>query len=181
MNLRNSLAVFWGGGVSGGYQALLLDEDQGWLLVGGKDHIYLLRPDSLDLPTHTIHWPAAREHVEHCRQAGKSLETDCANFVRLLQPFNKTHVYACGTGAFHPQCTYLHVGHNAEQPLFMLSHTVESGRGKCPFSPREPFTARLTAYNPATVRLIPAAERLSSCGVGRSSCGVGGLASGVSC
>ncbi len=26
----------------------------------------------------------------------------------------------------------------------MLSHIVESGRGKCPFSPREPFTARLT-------------------------------------
>ncbi|XP_070697645.1 semaphorin-3D [Pempheris klunzingeri] len=26
----------------------------------------------------------------------------------------------------------------------MLSQTVESGRGKCPFSPREPFTARLT-------------------------------------
>ncbi|XP_033482610.2 semaphorin-3D [Epinephelus lanceolatus] len=143
-DLRNGSAVFWKGGVSGGYQALLLDEDQGWLLVGGKDHIYLLRPDSLDLPTHTIHWPAAREHVEHCRLAGKSLETECANFVRLLQPFNKTHVYACGTGAFHPQCTYLHIGHNTEEPLFMLSHTVESGRGKCPFSPREPFTARLT-------------------------------------
>ncbi|XP_068584205.1 semaphorin-3D-like, partial [Cebidichthys violaceus] len=143
-DLRNSSAVFWEGGISGGYQALLLDEDQGWLLVGGKDHIYLLRPDSLDLPTHTIHWPAAREHVEHCCLAGKSPETECANFVRLLQPFNKTHVYACGTGAFHPQCTYLHVGHNAEEPLFMLSHTVESGRGKCPFSPSQPFTARLT-------------------------------------
>ncbi|XP_070787086.1 semaphorin-3D-like [Enoplosus armatus] len=143
-DLRNSSAVFWEGGVSGGYQALLLDEDQGWLLVGGKDHIYLLRPDSLDLPSRTIYWPAAREHVEHCRLAGKSLETDCANFVRLLQPFNKTHVYACGTGAFHPQCTYLHVGLSSEDPSSMLSHTVESGRGKCPFSPREPFTARLT-------------------------------------
>lgn len=53
-DLRNSSAVFWEGGVSGGYQALLLDEDQGWLLVGGKDHVYLLRPDSLDLPTHTV-------------------------------------------------------------------------------------------------------------------------------
>ncbi|XP_051249091.1 semaphorin-3D [Dicentrarchus labrax] len=143
-DLRNGSAVFWEGGVSGGYQALLLDEDQGWLLVGGKDHIYLLRPDSLDLPTRTVYWPAAREHVEHCRLAGKSLETDCANFVRLLQPFNKTHVYACGTGAFHPQCTYLHLGHNTEEPSFTLSHTMESGRGKCPFSPREPFTARLT-------------------------------------
>lgn len=96
------------------------------------------------LNTHTIHWPAAREHQIHCVMAGKNPETDCANFVRLLQPFNKTHVYACGTGAFHPQCSYLHVGHDTEEPLFELSDTMESGRGKCPFSPREPFTARLT-------------------------------------
>uniref|UniRef100_A0A3P9BRS4 Si:dkey-49n23.1 n=1 Tax=Maylandia zebra TaxID=106582 RepID=A0A3P9BRS4_9CICH len=144
-DVRNGSAVFWEEGVSGGYQALLLDEDKGWLLVGGKDHIYLLKSDSLDQPSQKIYWPAAREHVEHCRLAGKSLETECANFVRLLQPFNKTHVYACGTGAFHPQCTYLHLGHNTEvPPLFTLSHTVESGRGKCPFSPKEPFAARLT-------------------------------------
>lgn len=123
---------------------MLLDEDQGWLLVGGKDHIYLLRPDSLDQPTQTIHWPAAREDVTHCIMAGKNPETECANFVRLLQPFNKTQVYACGTGAFNPKCTYLHLSPNTEEPQFMLSHVVESGRGKCPFSPREPFTARLT-------------------------------------
>ncbi|KAI9514004.1 hypothetical protein NQZ68_037254, partial [Dissostichus eleginoides] len=141
--LKNS-SVFWQAGVSGGYEALLLDEDQGWLLVGGKDHVYLLRADNLTLNTHTIHWPAAREHQIHCIMAGKNPETDCANFVRLLQPFNKTHVYACGTGAFHPQCSYLHVGHDTEEPLFALSDTMESGRGKCPFSPREPFTARLT-------------------------------------
>uniref|UniRef100_A0A667WZJ2 Si:dkey-49n23.1 n=1 Tax=Myripristis murdjan TaxID=586833 RepID=A0A667WZJ2_9TELE len=51
--------------------------------------------------------------------------------------------YACGTGAFHPQCAYIQLGHNPEELEFMF-HTVESGRGKCPFSPREPFTARLT-------------------------------------
>ncbi|KAM4740989.1 semaphorin-3D isoform 2-T3 [Anableps anableps] len=143
-DLRNGSAVYWDGGVSGGYQVLLLDEDRGWLLVGGKDYIYLLNPDNLDRPAQKIHWPAAGEHVERCRLAGKSLERDCANFVRVLQPFNKTHVYACGTGAFHPQCTYLQLGHSPEEPLFKLSHAVESGRGKCPFSPREPFTARLT-------------------------------------
>ncbi|CAL8400789.1 unnamed protein product [Arctogadus glacialis] len=143
-DLRNSSAVFWEGGVSGGYQALLLDEDRGWLLVGGKDHIYLLRSDSLDLPTRTIYWPASPEHVEDCRQAGKSLEMECANFVRVLQPFNKTHVYVCGTGAYDPQCSYLHLGDSSQEPVFLLSPTVESGRGKCPFSPSEPFTARLT-------------------------------------
>ncbi|XP_038872482.1 semaphorin-3D-like isoform X1 [Salvelinus namaycush] len=141
----NSSSVFWDRGVSGGYQSLLLDEDRGWLLVGGRDHIYLLHSDSLALPTRTIYWPAVEEHVEHCRLAGKNLSTDCANYVRLLQPFNKTHVYVCGTGAYHPQCTYIDLGHSTEEPLFRLqSHAVESGRGKCPFSPREPFTARLT-------------------------------------
>uniref|UniRef100_A0A3P9NYM7 Si:dkey-49n23.1 n=1 Tax=Poecilia reticulata TaxID=8081 RepID=A0A3P9NYM7_POERE len=140
MKFQNGSAVYWGAGVGGDYQVLLLDEDRGWLLVGGKDHIYLLNPDNLDQPVHKIHWPATREHVEHCRLAGKN----CANFVRVLQPFNKTHVYVCGTGAFHPQCSYLQLGQNPEEPWFRLSHAVESGRGKCPFSPREPFTARLT-------------------------------------
>ncbi|XP_030632535.1 semaphorin-3D [Chanos chanos] len=142
---RNSSAVFWDGGERGGYQALLLDEDRGWLLVGGRDHVYMLQSDSLVRSARKIHWPAAREHIERCKHAGKNLLMDCANYVRLLQPFNKTHVYVCGTGAYHPQCTYIDLGHNIEEPTFKLqTHTVESGRGKCPFSPQEPFTARLT-------------------------------------
>ncbi|XP_051766898.1 semaphorin-3D isoform X1 [Ctenopharyngodon idella] len=142
---RNSSAVFWDGGEAGAYQALLLDEDRGWLLVGGRDHIYMLNSDSLTQPARKIHWPAGQEHIEHCKHAGKNLSMDCANYVRLLQPFNKTHVYVCGTGAFHPQCTYIDLGHILEKPTFwLLSHVRESGRGKCPFSPQEPFTAHLT-------------------------------------
>ncbi|XP_076864404.1 semaphorin-3D [Brachyhypopomus gauderio] len=142
---RNSSAVFWHGGSGGGYRALLLDEDRGWLLVGGRDHVYLLHSEGLTQPERKIHWPAEREHTERCKYAGKNLLTDCANFVRLLQPFNKTHVYACGTGAYHPECMYIDLGHSTEEPTFrLLDHAVESGRGKCPFSPHEPFTARLT-------------------------------------
>ncbi|XP_035244787.1 semaphorin-3D isoform X1 [Anguilla anguilla] len=137
---RNSSAVFWGTGFGGGYQSLLLDEDRGWLLVGGKDHIYMLQSDSLALPTRKIYWPAEREHIEHCKSAGKNAETECANFVRVLQPFNKTHVYVCGTGAYHPLCTYIDLSQSTEKPSFQL----ESGRGKCPYSPLEPFTALLT-------------------------------------
>ncbi|KAG9260178.1 semaphorin-3D [Astyanax mexicanus] len=145
MRSRNSSAVFWHGGSSGGYQTLLLDEDRGWLLVGGRDHVYMLQAESLTQPMRKIHWPAGKEHTERCRHAGKNLSTDCANFVRLLQPFNKTHVYVCGTGAYHPQCTYIYLGHSVEEPAFtLLTHTVESGRGKCPFSPHESFTAQLT-------------------------------------
>ncbi|XP_066526682.1 semaphorin-3D [Hoplias malabaricus] len=145
MRSRKSSAVFWQGGSSGGYQTLLLDEDRGWLLLGGRDYVYMLQSESLTQPMRKIHWPAGREHAESCRNAGKNLLTDCANFVRLLQPFNKTHVYVCGTGAYHPECTYIYLGHSTEEPSFtLLSHAVESGRGKCPFSPHEMFTARLT-------------------------------------
>ncbi|GAA6106959.1 semaphorin-3D [Tachysurus ichikawai] len=143
----NSSAMFLhgGAGVNGYYEVLLLDEDRGWLLVGGRDHVYMLNSESLTQITHKIYWPAGREHTERCKHAGKNQSTDCANFVRLLQPFNKTHVYACGTGAYHPMCTYIDLGHNVEEPaLRLLSNAVESGRGKCPFSPHEPFTARLT-------------------------------------
>lgn len=37
-------------------------------------------------------------------------QTECANFIRVLQPYNKTHVYVCGTGAFHPICGYIDLG-----------------------------------------------------------------------
>ncbi|TRY93811.1 hypothetical protein DNTS_012180 [Danionella cerebrum] len=145
LRLRNNSAVFWDAGEGGAYQALLLDEDRGWLLVGARDHIYMLNSDSLKQPARKIHWPAGQEHIERCKYAGKNLSVDCANYVRLLQPFNKTHVYVCGTGAFHPQCTYIDLGHNLEKPTFrLLNHVGESGRGKCPFSPQERFTARLT-------------------------------------
>ncbi|XP_051977786.1 semaphorin-3D-like [Xyrauchen texanus] len=141
---KNSSAVFWDGGAGGEFQALLLDEDRGWLLVGGRDQIYMLNSESITQPARKIHWPAGQEHIESCKSAGKNLLMDCANYVRLLQPFNKTHVYVCGTGAFHPQCTYIDLGPNLEEPTFQLSNHVESGRGKCPFSPREQFTVRLT-------------------------------------
>lgn len=37
-------------------------------------------------------------------------QTECANFIRVLQPYNKTHLYVCGTGAFHPICGYIDLG-----------------------------------------------------------------------
>lgn len=43
-----------------------------------------------------------------------SPQTDCANYVRVLHPYNRTHLLACGTGAFHPMCTFVYVGHRGE-------------------------------------------------------------------
>lgn len=46
-----------------------------------------------------------------------ALQTECANFVRLLQPYNRTHLLACGTGAFQPMCAFIYVGHRGEVSL----------------------------------------------------------------
>lgn len=34
-------------------------------------------------------------------------QADCPNFIRVLQFLNTTHIYACGTYAFSPRCTYV--------------------------------------------------------------------------
>uniref|UniRef100_G3PGT6 Sema domain, immunoglobulin domain (Ig), short basic domain, secreted, (semaphorin) 3D n=1 Tax=Gasterosteus aculeatus aculeatus TaxID=481459 RepID=G3PGT6_GASAC len=117
--------------------SLLLDEERGRLLLGAKDHIYLF---DLDNP---IHWPAPRDRVDMCKLAGKNLE--CANFIRVLHNYNRTHLYACGTGSFHPNCAFIEVtGHRGDGVFQLLSSTVESGRLKCPFDPLQPFTSILT-------------------------------------
>ncbi|KAJ0029211.1 hypothetical protein NQD34_004208 [Periophthalmus magnuspinnatus] len=124
---------------------LLLDEERGRLLLGARDHIYLLDPDNPDKTPRKIHWPASRERVDMCRQAGKNPTLECANFVRVLHNYNHTHLYACGTGAFHPICAYLRITGNTEDGEYqLLSETEESGRLKCPFDPAQPFTSVLT-------------------------------------
>ncbi|XP_037539412.1 semaphorin-3D [Nematolebias whitei] len=125
--------------------SLLLDEERGRLLLGARDHIYLLDPNNLSKAPRKVHWPAPRDKVETCKLAGKNVNLECANFIRVLHNYNRTHVYACGTGAFHPICAFLEVtGHRQDGAFQLLSNTVESGRLKCPFDPLQPFTSVLT-------------------------------------
>ncbi|NXB25348.1 SEM3D protein, partial [Rhagologus leucostigma] len=129
------------------FQALLVDEDRAWLMVGAKNHIFLLHLDHPSREPEKIFWPAPREQVEHCQLAGKNVETECANFIRLLQPFNQSHVFACGTGSYQPVCAFIQLGargKGAGAPRMQLvTHSLESGRGRCPYSPHEPFTGLL--------------------------------------
>lgn len=46
-----------------------------------------------------------------------SLQGECANFVRLIEPWNRTHLYTCGTGAYQPICTFINRGWRAEVGL----------------------------------------------------------------
>ncbi|NXF43041.1 SEM3D protein, partial [Oceanites oceanicus] len=129
------------------FQALLVDEDRAWLMVGAKNHIFLLHLDYPSREPEKIFWPASREQVEHCQLAGKNVETECANFIRLLQPFNRSHVFACGTGSYQPVCAFIQLGARGKgpgaPPMRLVTHSLESGRGRCPYSPHEPFTGLL--------------------------------------
>ncbi|NXX49574.1 SEM3D protein, partial [Tricholaema leucomelas] len=130
------------------FQAVLVDEDRAWLMVGAKNHVFLLHLDHPSREPEKIFWPASREQVEHCQLAGKNVETECANFIRLLQPFNRSHVFACGTGSYQPVCAFIQLGARSKQgpgapSMKLVTHSLESGRGRCPYSPHEPFTGLL--------------------------------------
>ncbi|TSK38443.1 Semaphorin-3D [Bagarius yarrelli] len=119
-----SLVPFVGSGEGMQFQTFLLDEEKSRLLLGAKDHIYLLDPDNINKTPR---------------------KTECANFVRVLHNYNRTHVYTCGTGAFHPTCAFLEVRGQKEGGAFhLISSSMESGRMKCPFDPRQPFASVLT-------------------------------------
>uniref|UniRef100_A0A3B5L010 Sema domain, immunoglobulin domain (Ig), short basic domain, secreted, (semaphorin) 3H n=1 Tax=Xiphophorus couchianus TaxID=32473 RepID=A0A3B5L010_9TELE len=100
---------------AGDLHSLLPDEDRRRLYVAMKDN---LLSTSLDDIT----------------QNPRKL--DCANFLRVLQPFNQTHLYVCGTGAFNPRCAFIatSIFHQAEYQTLSYSQT-ECGKGKCPYDP----------------------------------------------
>ncbi|NWR61375.1 SEM3D protein, partial [Bucorvus abyssinicus] len=143
----NSSRLLLASGDGMDFQALLVDEDRAWLMVGAKNHIFLLHLDHSSREPEKIFWPASKEQVEHCQLAGKNAETECANFIRLLQPFNRSHVFACGTGSYQPVCAFVQLGARGKGPgaptMRLVTHFLESGRGRCPYSPHEPFTGLL--------------------------------------
>ncbi|NXY51872.1 SEM4G protein, partial [Ceuthmochares aereus] len=56
------------------------------------------------------------------------------NHVRFLQRLNSTHLYACGTYAFHPLCAAI------DADRFTLPSHFEEGKEKCPYDPARGYT-----------------------------------------
>ncbi|XP_055509483.1 semaphorin-3ab [Leucoraja erinacea] len=133
----NNIVTFPGIANSSSYQTLLLDEERSRLFVGAKDLILSLSLIDVTQDVLTIVWPPNPARRDECKWAGKDVTKECANFIRVLEHFNQTHLYACGTGAYHPICAYVHIGHPTEEHVFKLvtSH-FENGRGKSPYDPR---------------------------------------------
>ncbi|XP_004864455.1 semaphorin-3G [Heterocephalus glaber] len=137
----NRSAIFLGSQGSLDLQAMYLDEDRDRLFLGGRDALYSLRLDQAWPDPREVLWPPQPGQREECIRKGRDPSTECANFVRVLQTYNRTHLLACGTGAFQPICALITVGHRGEHVLYLEPHTVESGRGRCPHEPSRTFAS----------------------------------------
>ncbi|XP_011620108.1 sema domain, immunoglobulin domain (Ig), short basic domain, secreted, (semaphorin) 3H isoform X1 [Takifugu rubripes] len=121
---------------AGDLHSLLPDEDGKHLYVAMKDNLLSTSLDDITQNPRKLYWPASPDRVQECLMAGKDPELECANFLRVLQHFNQTHLYVCGTGAFNPRCAFVStsVFLKSEHQLLSYSQT-ECGKGKCPYDP----------------------------------------------
>ncbi|KAM8995186.1 semaphorin-3G [Ara ararauna] len=139
----NRSVLFFGHRGFLGFRSLYLDEYRDRLFIGGKDVLYSLLLDRANADAKEIYWPPLPGQTEECLLKGKDPGTDCANYIRVLHPYNRTHLLACGTGAFHPVCAFVYVGHRGEHTFTMDPASVDPGRGRCPHEPSGAFASTL--------------------------------------
>ncbi|XP_071376073.1 semaphorin-3E isoform X1 [Centroberyx affinis] len=140
----NRTWVFQGHGASLQPQTMLLDEGHERLYVGAKNTLYSLSLDRVNTHHREIHWASTESQIEECLMKGRE-KPECANYIKVLQQYNQTHLLACGTGAFNPVCTLVRVGHTGQDRLFALEEeSIESGRGRCPYDPNSSCTSTLS-------------------------------------
>uniref|UniRef100_A0A452FLB5 Semaphorin 3F n=1 Tax=Capra hircus TaxID=9925 RepID=A0A452FLB5_CAPHI len=110
------------------YRILFKDEDHDRMYVGSKDYVLSLDLHDINREPLIIHWAATPQRIEECVLSGKDGNGECGNFVRLIQPWNRTHLYVCGTGAYNPVCAYVNRGRRAEATPWTQMQVVR-GRG----------------------------------------------------
>ncbi|XP_073160690.1 semaphorin-4B isoform X2 [Lepidochelys kempii] len=120
------------------YTTLLLSPDGATLYVGAREFLFALNTSHFQPgPQHQLlPWSADKERKKQCAFKGKDPQRDCHNYIKILLQLNSTHLYACGTGAFSPVCTYLNV-----QNFSQARELLEDGKGRCPFDPEYKSTA----------------------------------------
>uniref|UniRef100_A0A3P8T108 Sema domain, immunoglobulin domain (Ig), short basic domain, secreted, (semaphorin) 3E n=1 Tax=Amphiprion percula TaxID=161767 RepID=A0A3P8T108_AMPPE len=140
----NRTWVFQGHGASLQPQTMLLDESHERLYVGAKNTLFSLSLDRVNTHHREIQWASTESQVEECMMKGRE-KPECANYIKVLQQHNQTHLLVCGTGAFNPVCALVGVGHTGQDRLFTLEEeSVMSGRGRCPYDPNSSCTSTLS-------------------------------------
>ncbi|KPP75675.1 hypothetical protein Z043_105060 [Scleropages formosus] len=124
----------------GNTTTLLLSDDEATLFVGARDAVLLLdvsQPGVMEMKD-KLDWSPSSTDLDDCSMKGKK-KVDCHNFIRVLHFLNSTHMYACGTHAFSPRCSYI----DLKRFSFVTnpSGKPHEGRGRCPYDPYQRNTA----------------------------------------
>ncbi|XP_028853626.1 semaphorin-3F isoform X2 [Denticeps clupeoides] len=101
------------------FRILRMDEDHDRMYVGSKDYILSLDLHDINREPLIIHWPVSQQRKTECILSGKDINGECGNFIRLIEPWNRTHLYACGTGAYNPVCTYVNRGRRPQSAMHL--------------------------------------------------------------
>ncbi|XP_039529237.1 semaphorin-3F isoform X1 [Pimephales promelas] len=109
------------------YRILRMDEDHDRMYVGSKDYILSLDLHDINREPLIIHWPVSPQRKTECILSGKDTNGECGNFIRLIEPWNRTHLYVCGTGAYNPICTYVNRG---RKPMTAMHLQMPQTRGR---------------------------------------------------
>uniref|UniRef100_A0ACB8EQX6 Uncharacterized protein n=1 Tax=Sphaerodactylus townsendi TaxID=933632 RepID=A0ACB8EQX6_9SAUR len=103
------------------YSTLLLSEDKDILYVGAREVIFALNSLNISEKKQEVLWKVTEDKKTKCAEKGKSKQTECLNYVRVLQQLNDTFLYVCGTNAFQPVCDYLYAQITLATKIVLLS------------------------------------------------------------
>ncbi|XP_023559974.1 semaphorin-4D isoform X2 [Octodon degus] len=117
------------------YSALLMSEDEGTLYVGAREAVFAVSALNISRKLHEVYWEVSEDKKAKCAEKGKSKQTECLNYIRVLQPLSSTSLYVCGTNAFQPTCDHLNL------TSFKFLGKNEDGKGRCPFDPAHSYTS----------------------------------------
>lgn len=117
------------------YSALLMSEDKGTLYVGAREAVFAVNALDVSEKQHEVYWKVSEDKKSKCAEKGKSKQTECLNYIRVLQPLSSTSLYVCGTNAFQPTCDHLNL------TSFKFLGKSEDGKGRCPFDPAHSYTS----------------------------------------
>ncbi|NP_001365249.1 semaphorin-4D isoform X2 [Mus musculus] len=117
------------------YSALLMSEDKDTLYVGAREAVFAVNALNISEKQHEVYWKVSEDKKSKCAEKGKSKQTECLNYIRVLQPLSSTSLYVCGTNAFQPTCDHLNL------TSFKFLGKSEDGKGRCPFDPAHSYTS----------------------------------------
>ncbi|XP_053558368.1 semaphorin-4D isoform X4 [Bombina bombina] len=117
------------------YSTLLLSDEKDVLYIGAREAIFAVNSQNIAEKQHEVYWKVTQLKNDECSKKGKSKQTECLNYIRVLQPYNNNALYVCGTYAFQPTCDLLDLS------SFKLLNKAEDGKGRCPFDPAHSYTS----------------------------------------